>query len=339
MSQKKRDWIMSHVRAFEYYQCVPHIIIPDNLRSGVTRVCRYEPEINATYQDLAEHYGTCVIPARPYRPRDKAKVEAGVLVAQRWILACLRNSIFYSLAELNEAIWKLLEKLNTRQMQKLKTSRRVLFESLDKPAALALVSKRYEYAQWKKARVNIDYHVEIDGHYYSVPYQLIHNEVDVRLSDKVIEIFYKGKRQASHCRNFEKHKHTTKPEHMPETHQKYMEWNPSRILDWANKVGPSTKDVVNNILESKKYPELGYRSCLGILKLTKYYEFTRLENACKRAVLYRTFSFKSIKSILENNLDKDFDISSDTAVANVSPAHENVRGSVYYIKNDSHQLN
>ena len=334
MTQCRHDWLMSHVRAFEYYDCVPRAVVIDNLKSGVTHPCRYEPEVNASYRDLADHYDCCVLPARVRHPKDKAKVEAGVLIAQRWILACLRNQRFYSIAELNEAIRILLEKLNSRQMQKLKSSRKELFERLDKPAALSLPEKRYEYAEWKKARVNIDYHVEIDRHYYSVPYQLAHEQVDVRSTDHTVEIFHKGQRQASHTRGFEKHKHSTKPEHMPEAHRQYMTWNPERIMAWAEKTGPYTREVIKNNLESRRFPEQAYRSCLGILRLSNHYPADRLENACKRALQYRVYSFTRIKAILDTGLDKQADLFENVAAPRVSPMHENVRGIGYYAKNE-----
>lgn len=327
--QDKQSWLMAHVRALEYSQAVPKIVVPDNLKTGINRACKYEPEINRSYQELAEHYGFAVIPARPYRPKDKAKVEAGVLVVQRWILACLRNRIFYSLAELNEAIGKLLEKLNSRGMQKLGLSRREQFEQLDKPAALSLPGKRYEYAEWKKARANIDYHIEVGKNYYSVPYQLRSEMVDVRISSFTIEIFYNNIRQASHLRSYKKRQFATLLEHMPEAHRKYLEWSPSRIIDWAEKTGPSVKMVIENILSSRKYPEQAYRSCLGILRLNKTYSAQRLENACKRAAHYRAFSYNSIKTILAKGLDRQADLSCPSA-ENVSLSHENIRGQHYY---------
>lgn len=331
LSQTSREWLMSHVHAFEYFGCVPHLGVPDNLKSGVTNACRYEPDINSAYLGLAQHYNFAVIPARPYTPKDKAKVEVGVLIAKRWIMASLRNRKFFSLAELNVAIKELLLKLNSRKMKKINKSRKEMFEELDKPAALALPEKRYEYAEWKKCRVNIDYHIEVDKHYYSVAYQLLREEVDVRLTDNVVEIFFRGKRQVSHARSFDKQKYTTQKEHMPISHQKYLEWNPSRIMSWAEKTGPHTKEMVKNILETRKYPEQGYRSCLGLLRLTKTYSAQRMENACKRAVSYHAYSFKSVKLILENNLDKEADLFSGKNDSKlVLPAHENVRGEDYY---------
>ena len=330
-TQKKQEWIMSHVRAFEYFGCVPHITVPDNLKSGVSKACKYEPDINPTYLDLARHYNTTVIPARPYRAKDKAKAEAGVLVAQRWILACLRNRTFYSLAELNAAIRELLEKLNNRQMRRLRRSRKEMFETLDKPAALPLPGRRYEYADWKNARVNIDYHIEIESHYYSVPYQLIHQPVEVRITGNTIEVFHKGARQASHARSYVKYAYTTLPEHMPEAHRKYLEWTPTKILSWAEKTGPCTKELVQAIIENRKYPQQAYRSCLGIFRLEKHYPKERIENASRRALKYRTYSYQSLKSILTTGLDKHTDLFQQTAGL-ISPVHENIRGNDYYRK-------
>ncbi len=329
LRQDKESWLMAHVRALEYSQAVPRVVVPDNLKAGINHVCKYEPEINRSYQELAGHYGFAVIPARPYHPKDKAKVEAGVLIVERWILASLRNRIFYSLAELNEAIWNLLEKLNTRKMQKQGLSRREQFEQLDKPAALSLPGKCYEYAEWKKARVNIDYHIEVEKHYYSVPFQLRGESVDVRISGFTIEIFHKNRRQTSHVRSHKKHQYTTLPEHMPEAHRKHLEWSPSRIIGWAEKTGPNTKMLVQNILASRKYPEQVYRSCLGIIRLANHYPVQRLENACQRALHYRTFSYSSIKAILANGLDRQTDLICPSAVK-VALSHENIRGQNYY---------
>lgn len=250
---------------------MPEIVVPDNLKSGVTRACRYEPDLNPTYHDMAVHYGTTVIPTRAGKPRDKAKVEAGVLIAERWILAALRNRTFFSLAELNEAIRELLERLNGRRFKKLDTNRRDLFEALDKPALKPLPTDRYEYAEWKRSRVNIDYHIEVDSHYYSVPYQLIHKEVEVRLNPSAVEVIINGRRVASHRRSYKKGGFTTVLEHRPKSHQKHLEWTPSRIIRWAEGIGPSTAQVVKTIMESKPHPEQGYRSCLGILRLGKRY--------------------------------------------------------------------
>jgi transposase len=328
-TQEKEAWLMAHVRAFEYSGCVPRIVVPDNLRSGVNRACKYEPDINRTYLEMARHYGTTIIPTRPYKAKDKAKVEVGVLIAQRWILACLRNRTFYHLSDLNEAIRELLEKLNNRPMRKLHRSRKEMFETLDKVAALPLVQQRYEYAEWNKARVNIDYHIEVESHYYSVPYAFVHEQVDVRITGHTVEVFYKGTRQASHVRSFIKYAHTTKPEHMPESHRKYLEWTPPRIIQWAEKTGECTKEVVKTILESRKYPEQAYRSCLGILRLERYYSKERIENASRRALRYRTCSYQSIKLILATGLDKQTDFLYEQGTV-ISLVHENIRGKEYY---------
>ena len=234
LSQDLPPWIKSHVHAFEFFGGVTEILVPDNLKVGVTNPCRYEPDINPTYQDLAEHYGTTVIPARSRKPKDKAKVESAVFVAERWILAALRNHTFFSLNELNRAIAEKLHHLNNRRFQKLNTTRRQLFETLDRPALKPLPSRPYEYAEWKKAKVN-NYHIEIDRHYYSVPYQLAREQVEVRLTSSTVEVLFKNKRAAGHQRDFRKGAFTTLTEHMPKNHQRYLEWTPSRIIRWAQR--------------------------------------------------------------------------------------------------------
>ena len=248
LSQNLSCWTMSHVHAFDYFKCVPRIVVPDNLKSGVSKACRYEPDINPTYQSMASYYGVAVIPARPRKPRDKAKAEAGVLVAQRWILAALRHHQFFSLAELNKAIAGLLEILNTRLMKKMKKSRQELFKQWDQGNARTLPTARWEYTEWLKARVNIDYHIEVKDHYYSVPYRLVHEKVDVLLTASVVEILYKGKRIASHPRSFVKYKHTTHKDHRPISHQKYAQWSPSRLINWAGQTGPHTAQLIKKIL-------------------------------------------------------------------------------------------
>lgn len=329
VSQDLPSWINSHVRAFEFFQGVAEILVPDNLKAGVSSPCRYEPDINPTYQDLAQHYGAVVIPARPGKARDKAKVESAVLVAERWILAALRNHTFFGLHELNKAIGEKLEEFNNRKFQKLETTRSKLFETLDKPALKPLPSRPYEYAEWKKARVNIDYHVEVNRHYYSVPYQLARQQVDVRLTSTTVEILFKNRRLTSHKRSYVPGQHTTLNEHMPKSHQRYLEWTPSRIIRWAGENGPKTKKLVTRILDSRPHPEQGYRSCLGIISLAKHYSPDRLENACSRALIIKGFSYKSVKSILKNGLDQQpllFDHSENT-----SPfSHDNIRGKHYY---------
>lgn len=327
LTQDLPSWIQSHAHAFEFFGGVPEILVPDNLKTGVTHPCRYEPDLNPTYQDLAEHYGTVVIPARSGKPKDKAKVESAVLVAERWILAALRNHTFFSLAELNEAIWEKLADLNGRPFQKLTGSRKSLFDSFDGPALKPLPPSPYEYAEWKKARVNIDYHIEVDHHCYSVPYQLARQQVDVRLTKSTVEILFKNRRVASHPRSHRKGGFTTLPEHMAKAHQKYLEWTPSRIIRWAGQIGPQTEGLITHILESKRHPQQGFRSCLGILRLAKRYSPERLEAACGRALKIRGYFYKSIESILKNRLD----LQNWSAETESPPLfHPNIRGKEFY---------
>lgn len=327
LSQDLPSWVGSHRRAFEYFDCVPHVVTGDNLKSGVTKPCRYEPDLNRTYSDLAEHYGVALLPARPKKPRDKAKVEAGCLIAQRWILSVLRHRTFTHLAELNAAIRELLEKLNTRLLRKILKSRRELFLALDRPNAKALPSKPYEYVDWKKATVNIDYHIAVDDHYYSVPFRYVHESVDVRLTSTTVEVLHKGERVAAHARSFLRHRYTTLKEHMPPDHQKYVEWTPSRIIAWAAKTGSLTVQFVEALMKSKAHPEQAYRACLGVFRLSQSYPTERIEAACARALRYNMCSFKSLHLILQRGLDQQ---SAPAAVPPVSSSHENIRGEGYY---------
>jgi len=327
-SQDLPSWISAHVRALNFFGAVPEIITPDNLLSGVTKPCYYEPDINPTYLDMALHYGTVIIPTRIAKPKDKAKVEAAVKIAEMWILAALRNHSFFSLAELNKAVAEKLIEFNNRKFKKMEGCRRSLFETIDKPAMKPLPLHAYEYAEWKKARVNIDYHVEVDAHYYSVPYQLAKERVDVRLTATTVEVLFKSKRVASHARSYEKWKHTTLAEHMPKSHQKYLEWTPSRIIAWAGKNGPYTGALVSRILESRRHPEQGFRSCLGVMRLAKHYSEERLEAACARALSLNACSYKHVKSILEKGLDNQpLPPSTDSATPVL---HYNIRGKDYY---------
>ncbi len=323
------SWIRSHVHAFEFFGGVPHSLVPDNLKAGVTNPCRYEPDINPTYQDLAEHYGTTVIPTRPGKPRDKAKVESAVLVAERWILAALRNHTFFSLAELNKAIREKLSELNNRRLQKINSSRKKLYETIDKPALKPLPAHPYEYADWKKARVNIDYHVEVDRHYYSVPYQLARQQVDVRSTATTVEVLFKNRRVAAHKRSYVPGHFTTLTEHMPKSHQRYLDWTPSRIIKWAGKCGPNTEKLVTQILERKPHPEQGFRSTLGIIRLGNHYSRERMERACQRALFIGAFSYQNVKSILKNGLDQQPLLFEQTKEGK-SPTHYNIRGKHYY---------
>ncbi|MDP6511185.1 MAG: IS21 family transposase [Dehalococcoidia bacterium] len=329
LSQTLPHWIGSHVRAFHYFGSIPRAVVPDNLKSGVNKACFYDPEMNPTYAEMAEHYGCAVLPARPRRPRDKAKAEVGVLIAQRWILAVLRQRTFYSLAELNAAIRECLECLNTRPMRRMGKSRRELFESLDRPCALPLPEHPYEYAEWLKARVNIDYHIEVDHHYYSVPFQLLREKLDVRLTPTTIEAFRKGERVAAHIRSYVRGKHTTLREHMPPEHRRYAEWSPSRFIQWAAKTGAATAQLVEKIMAARIYPEQGYRACLGIIRLGQHYEPERVEAAAQRALKFNTCSYKSVRAILAAGLDRQPDAEEQPHQMRLL-MHGNIRGREYY---------
>jgi transposase len=327
-SQELPHWIAAHVHAFEYFGGSTAILVPDNLKSGITRAHRYEPEINATYAELAAHYGCAVLPARSRKPRDKAKVEAGVLLVERWILARLRHRTFFSLAELNAAIKELLVWLNARPFKKLAGSRQSLYEELERPALRALPARPYEFAVWRTAKVSIDYHVDVLHHYYSVPHRYVGEQVDVRLAVSTVEILLHGRRIASHLRSDRAARYTTEKEHMPASHRAHLEWTPERIVRWAEETGPHTAALARGILESRPHPEQGYRSCLGILRLGRRYGAERLEAAARRALAVRSLSYRSVESILKNGLDRQPLPAS--APASPAPLHDNLRGPTYY---------
>ena len=327
-SQSLPDWIGSHQRSFTFFGGLPELVVPDNLLSGVTKAHRYEPDLNPTYLDMATHYGVAIVPARVRKPKDKAKAEVGVQIVERWILAALRNHTFFSLIELNQTIQQLVLKLNQRPFKKLPGSRSELFQSLDKPALKALPLTPYVYAEWKLVRVHIDYHVDIEGHYYSVPYRLVKQQLDARITENTIEVFNKGERVASHLRSWLKGHHTTLNAHRPEAHRHYGDWSPERFISWAEKIGSATCQVITVVLQERRHPEQGYRSCLGILRLAKAYSDARLEAACTRALLLGTCRYKSIASILKHGLDsKPVVVEEESALPQ---QHENVRGSEYY---------
>ena len=332
LTQQLPDWIGSHVRCFEAMGCVAALLVPDNLKSAIKHACRYEPECTSTYEDLARHYGTAILPARPYKPRDKAAAELSVLLVERWILARLRNRQFFSLEELNAAIRALLVDLNHRPFKKLDGCRRSAFETIDRPAMRPLPETRYEFAEWKKAIVNIDYHVECDERYYSVPHSLVKRTVELRATARIVECFFKGKRVASHRRAVRRGDYITLPEHMPESHRKHMQWTPGRFLNWAISIGPATRDVVKWQLENRPHPEQGYRACLGLLNLVKHYGASRLEAACARALAIGSPKRKSIKSILEAKLDQHPDLfpATEKTPCSTPAQHSNVRGADYF---------
>ncbi len=329
-SQSLPHYLQAHVNMFEYFGGVPELEIIDNLKSGVSKVCRYDPQINPSFHDLSMHYGLGILTARPYKPKDKAKVEKGVQVVERWILAALRHRRFTSLTELNMAIRALLIKLNERPFRKMEGSRKSWFERIDKPALRPLPELPYEFAQWNKCRVNIDYHIELDRHYYSVPCTLVRQEVDVRYTAKTVEIFHRHKRIYTHVRSYEPYQTTTEPSHMPKSHQEYGEWTPDRILSWASTIGPRATEMVQTIMESKSHPALGFRASMGLIRLAKTFTPQRLESACDRACKIGAKSYKHVQSILEKKLDQT---TLPELPIPLVIEHSNIRGAEYYSPN------
>ena len=328
LTQTLPDWIGAHIRALAFMGGVPAQLVPDNPRVGVDRANWYEPGLNRTYLDLATPYRTAILPTRVRKPRDKAKVEVAVLVVERWILARLRNRRFFSLAELNRAIAELVADLNARPMRRLGVSRRDLFLELDRPALKELPAEPYQYAEWRVRRVGLDYHVEIDGHYYSVPHRLIREQLDARITERTIELFCKGERVAVHMRGTGRGRHTTIPEHMPSAHRRYAEWTIERIGIDAAAIGPSTAKLTALILESRPHPEQGYRACIGILRLVRHYGAERLEAACNHGLEIGARSYSSIQSILKHGLDRR--PSKPAAQRELLLDHPNIRGPRYY---------
>ncbi len=329
-TQGLTDWITSHVHTFEYMGGAAKILVPDNLRSGVKKPNRYEAELTRSYEEMAAHYGAAVIPARIYRPRDKAKAEAAVLLCERWILAKLRHERFTSLGQLNRRIAGLVEAINDKPFKTLDGSRRTLFEAIDRPALTPLPPSPYVIGRWKQVKCNIDYHVDVERHYYSVPYQLVGKRLDVRTSASSIEVFFKGKRVASHVRSFKVGGFTTTPAHMPESHRRHAEWTPSRMIAWAEKTGPETAAFTKKLIELRPHPEHGYRSILGVIRLAKHYEPERIEAACRRAIALNAYSYTSVRSILEHGLDRQPLPTETPPQPQHRRHHRNVRGGDYY---------
>ena len=325
--QQLAAWINAHIHAFEYFSGVPRLLIPDNLRTGVSRACRYDPDLNPTYQEFAMHYAVGVVPARPYRARDKAKVEVGVQVAERWIIAALRHQKFFRLADLNHAIRELLERLNQRPFKKREGSRASVFAAVERNTLRALPAEPFDMSQWSYARVNIDYHIAFDANFYSVPYPLVQERVEVRATPTTIEIFHKGQRVASHVRGHGREQVFTQREHRPKSHQAHLEWTPSRMVHWAEQIGPHTAKLFERILAEKPHPEMGYRSCLGIIRLAEQYSSTRMEAAADRAIRTGACRFKSVKSILKNSLDQQ---PLPEPPLSLPPSHDNIRGAEYF---------
>lgn len=326
-SQGSRDFIHSHIQAFEFFGGTPQMLVPDNLKSAVNIASKYEPVINQSYRQMAKYYGCTVVPARAYRPKDKAKVENAVLIASRWILARLRDQKFFALEELNQAIWELLREFNQVKFQKLNYSRQSFFDEVEKAELKELPSGRYVVAEWKKVRANIDYHIHLEGAYYSVPYRLRGEELECRYTDTTVELFKSGNRVASHMRSHKANHTSTNSEHMPKSHREHSEWSPSRMLDWGKSIGPFAECCFQRLMDQCEHPELAYKQCLGIIGLGKKYERERLENACERAFKLGAVGYQSIKSILEKNLDK---VKVHGEQQDILLDHENIRGKDYY---------
>jgi transposase len=327
-TQTLPDWIAAHVRAFEAMGGVPKLLVPDNAKVAIIKACRYDPQVNRTYSEMAVHYGTAVLPARPRKPRDKAKVEVCVLIVERWLLGRLRHRRFYSLAELNQAIREMLVEINDRRpLRRLGVTRRQLFEELDRPALGCLPVEPYIYAEWRLRRAGLDYHIDVEGHYYSVPYRFAREEFEVRLTARTVEVFRKGERIAAHLRNSGNHKHTTLPEHMPSSHRRFAGWTIERIRREASSIGASTTILCDLILENRPHPEQGFRACLGIVRLVKSFGRERVEAACLRALEIEARTYGSVKSILDNNLDAR---AAKRTPGSAAILHPNIRGPRYY---------
>ncbi|NMG17381.1 IS21 family transposase, partial [Aromatoleum bremense] len=332
-TQSQADWLGSLARALAFIGGLPELVVPDNTRSLVGQADRYEPQLQRTTAEFAAHYGVAILPTRPYKPQDKSKVEVGVQIVQRWILARLRHQRFFSLVELNGAIAALLEPLNTRPFRRLPGSRREAFETLDRPALRPLPATAFQFAQWKRAKPNIDYHVEFDGHYYSVPYALAGQPVELRITASSIECFAAGRRVAVHARSHRPGVYSTLTEHMPASHQAHRQWSPGKLIAWGATVGPHTEQVVSHQLERMPHPEQGYRACLGLMRLGRQYGNERLEAAATRAVTLGAMRYRNVASILKSGLDRA-PLPTPTAASQTELAlpavHENLRGARYY---------
>ena len=326
-SQKLECWIGSNRRSLESFGGVPVYCVIDNLKSGVSDACYYDPELNRTYAEFARHYGMRILPARPKKPQDKAKIEAAVQFVQRHILARLRKQKFYSLCELNAAMAPLLEAANNRQMKAYGCSRMELFEQIEKQHLMPLPRHQFEFRRWKNATVHIDYHITLEGNHYSVPYQYVKEQVEVRYSDTSVTIFKDNQRIASHSRLYSQNKYQTSKEHMPGSHRFFAEWNPTRFLDWAEQIGPETRIQINSLLLEQITVEHSYRRCLGLLSCATRYGEERLERACKRANELGIVSARSITEMLKNNLEGQAD---EAVPKQLLLEHGNIRGDVSY---------
>lgn len=327
-SQDLASWLGAHVRALTFYGGAPRVLVPDNLKAGVSKACWYDPELNPSYLELARHYGMAVLPTRPAHPKDKAAVEVGVQVAERWVLAPLRHQRFFSLGELNTAIAAQVCQVNERPFRGQPLSRRALFEELERPALQPLPATSFELATWKSAKVNLDYHVEFDQHAYSVPYQLVREPIELRATASVVEVFHRGRRVASHLRAYGRRRFITDPAHMPAAHRAHREWTPSRLVAWGASIGPPVGELIETILQTRPHPEHGYRACLGLMRLVRQYGGERVSAACARALAIGGASYRSVDAILKSGLDQ-------VPVGAVAPTpppimHRNLRGAAYY---------
>jgi transposase len=327
-----QDWIDGHVGALAAFGGGPALFVPDNAKVAVIKACLYDPQVNRSYADMAAYYGGAVLPTRPRRPRDKGKVEAAVLIVERWLLGRLRNRVFYSLAELNAAIGELMADLNDRRvLRSIGQTRRALFEEIDKPVLKPLPPEPYVFAEWRLRRAGLDYHVEIDRHFYSVPYRFAREQLDARITARTVELFHKGERVAAHMRGSGNGRHTTTPEHMPSSHRRFADWTIERISREANAIGPSTALLFEKILTERPHPEQGFRACLGIVRLVRSYGDARVEAACSRALDIGARTYGSVKSILVNGLDRVVDPAAKVDERRRwSVDHPNIRGPDYY---------
>ncbi len=326
-TQRLEDWVEGIVRALSFYGGVPQLIVPDNPRALINDPDRYEPRASATVQDLCRYYGTSVLPARPRSPKDKATAESSVQVVTRWVLARLRHQQFTTVAQVDSAIAALLPSVNERPFQKLAGSRSSVFAELDAPALGPLPAQRYELARFKTVKVHIDYHVEVEGHRYSVPHALVGQRLEARLTRACVELLLRGKRVASHARSQRRGGYTTVDEHMSAAHRAHKEWTPERLIEWGKRIGLSTGELVSRQIHLYKHPEHAYRSCLGLLSLSKRYGSARLEAACERALALGTFKYRHVRDLLANNRDQ----MAQTEQSDwVSPEHANLRGPGYY---------
>jgi transposase len=326
-TQTLPDWIGSHVRLFRFWGATPRLLVPDNLKSAVNKASFYDPEVNRSYGAMATHYGVGILPARPRRPRDKAAVEAGVRFAQSYILGRLRHVTFFSLAECNTAIAVAVERMNNREMRRLGMSRRQLFEAIERPVMQPLPDDDFEFAEWRLARVGIDYHVEVDGFFYSVPHALLREQVETRATARTVEVFHHGRRVAAHARRYGGQRHGTLPEHMPSAHRRYAEWTPERMVRNPRSIGPNTEALIIAVMRRRPHPEQGFRTCLGVLRLFRGLDAVRVEAVCLHAVEIGALSYASVASILKHRLDR----SACPQAADGAPLlHENIRGSGYF---------